>query len=69
MVNKLILRVCVYVERSSNAKMEENMKKETLGKLFLLTAALIWGSSFVVMKSAVEYAIYVVFIFKKNKNN
>ena len=44
MVNKLILRVCVCVERSSNAKMEGNMKKETLGKLFLLAAALIWGS-------------------------
>ena len=63
MVNKLILRVCVCVERSSNAKMEENMKKETLGKLFLLTAALIWGSSFVVMKSAVDFITPFVLLF------
>ena len=63
MVNKLILRVCVCVERSSNAKMEENMKKETLGKLFLLAAALIWGSSFVVMKSAVDFITPFVLLF------
>ena len=63
MVNKLILRVCVCVERSSNAKMEGNMKKETLGKLFLLAAALIWGSSFVVMKSAVDFITPFVLLF------
>ena len=67
MVNKLILRVCVCVERSSNAKMEENMKKETLGKLFLLAAALIWGSSFVVMKSAVDFITPFVLLFIRFK--
>ena len=39
------------------------MKKETLGKLFLLTAALIWGSSFVVMKSAVDFITPFVLLF------
>lgn len=63
MVNKLILCVCVCVERSSNAKMEGSMKKETLGKLFLLAAALIWGSSFVVMKSAVDFITPFVLLF------
>lgn len=31
------------------------MKKENIGKLMLLFAALIWGSSFVVMKNAVDF--------------
>lgn len=39
------------------------MKKETLGKCFLLTAALIWGSSFVVMKSAVDFITPFVLLF------
>lgn len=39
------------------------MKKETLGKCFLLTSALIWGSSFVVMKSAVDFITPFVLLF------
>ena len=31
------------------------MKKETMGKLMLLSSALIWGSSFVIMKNAVDF--------------
>lgn len=31
------------------------MKKETMGKCMLLMAALIWGSSFIVMKNAVDF--------------
>ena len=31
------------------------MKKETLGKCMLLMSALIWGSSFIVMKNAVDF--------------
>lgn len=31
------------------------MKKEILGKCMLLMSALIWGSSFIVMKNAVDF--------------
>lgn len=31
------------------------MKKETMGKLMLLGSAIIWGSSFVIMKNAVDF--------------
>ena len=34
---------------------EEYMKKEILGKCMLLMSALIWGSSFIVMKNAVDF--------------
>ena len=52
------------------------MKKEILGKCMLLMSALIWGSSFIVMKSAVDfltpavllsiYAIMYTFCVKYN---
>ena len=35
------------------------MKKEILGKCMLLMSALIWGSSFIVMKNAVDFLIEV----------
>ena len=39
------------------------MKKETMGKCMLLMAALIWGSSFIVMKNAVDFISPVTLLF------
>ena len=36
-------------------RVREYMKKEILGKCMLLMSALIWGSSFIVMKNAVDF--------------
>ena len=39
------------------------MEKNIQGSLLLLIAALIWGSSFIVMKSAVDFLTPAVLLF------